>query len=155
MEGRGDMSIVSLISEERVKVPLESTTKREVIKELIDILLASGDITEAELAFMDVMEREAKGSTGLEFGVAIPHAKTSTVKTLTMAIGIARNGIDFDSIDGRPARLFFLLLAPPDQSGPHIEALSEIARLMQSESFIRELLDAPDSAAVVRLFREE
>ena len=88
------MSIINLIREDRVKVPLQSTEKTAVIRELINILIKSGDITDAELAFKDVMTREGKGSTGLEYGVAIPHAKTSTVKTLTMAIGIARSGED-------------------------------------------------------------
>jgi nitrogen PTS system EIIA component len=85
----------------------------------------------------------------------VPHAKTTAVHDLTIAIGVAPGGIDFQALDGRPSSLFFLILAPPDKSGPHIEALAEIARLTRSTAFCRAVAAAPSAAEVVRLFRGE
>lgn len=148
------MALIELIEENVVKVPLEATTKEDVVRELVDLLAAAGKIADTERACAAVLEREAKGSTGLEEGVAVPHGKTTAVKRLTIAIGITPRGIEFDALDGKPSRLFFLLLAPPDQSGPHIEALAEIARMSRSKAFLGTLAAARSAAEVVELFRE-
>ena len=149
------MAIVDLIETDVIRVPLKSKTKTEVIRELIDVLNKAGKINDAESVFKAVIARENMGSTGLEKGIAVPHAKTEKVKTLTLAIGIAPDGIDFDSLDGEQSKLFFLLLAQPSQSGPHIEALAEIARITRSQSFCRLLINAKTPEEVVELFKEE
>jgi PTS system nitrogen regulatory IIA component len=149
------MALVDLIQPEVVKVPLVSTTKSDVIRELVEVLRDAGRITEVEPVYEALMQREGMGSTGLEQGIAVPHAKTQAVRSLTMALGIAPRGIDFQSIDGSPSKLFFLLLAPPDQSGPHIEALAEIARITKSQSFCRMLTAARSAEEVVELFSED
>jgi mannitol/fructose-specific phosphotransferase system IIA component (Ntr-type) len=149
------MALVDLIVPEVVKVPLVSRTKPEVIRELVELLRDAGRIAEAQPVVDALMAREAMGSTGLERGIAVPHAKTALVRSLTVAVGIAPQGIEFQAIDGSPSRLFFLLLAPPDQSGPHIEALAEIARMSKSQSFCNLLLAARSPADVVQLFSEE
>jgi fructose-specific phosphotransferase system IIA component len=148
------MALAGLISPEVVKVPLAAKSKPEVIRELVQLLLDAGRIPEFQAPYDALLAREALGSTGLELGIAVPHAKTGTVRTLTVAIGIAPHGIDFESADGKPSNLFFLLLAPPDQSGPHIEALAEIARLSKSPTFLRLLASASSAREVVELFRE-
>lgn len=148
------MAIADLIRPEVVKVPLAGKTKNEVIRELVQVLLDAGRITELESVYDALLTREALGSTGLEQGVAVPHAKTRAVRQLTAAIGIAPQGVDFQSADGEPSRLFFLLLAPPDQSGPHIQALAEIARLAQSPTFLRLLAGASSAREVAELIRE-
>lgn len=147
------MALIDLIQKEIIKVPLSSNSKREVIRELVQILIDSGKITESEKVFSALMMRETLGSTGLEQGIAIPHAKTDAVRSLTLAIGIKPSGIDFEALDGGSSRLFFLMLAPPDQSGPHIEALAEIARLTRSAAFCKSLLEAANPQEVVRLFQ--
>ncbi|MCL2704579.1 MAG: PTS sugar transporter subunit IIA [Spirochaetaceae bacterium] len=149
------MAIIDLIATNVVRVPLKSKTKTEVIRELIDILDKTGKLSDAESAFKAVLSRENMGSTGLEKGIAVPHAKTDKVKNLTLAIGIAPEGVDFDSLDGETSKLFFLLLAQPSQSGPHIEALAEIARITRSQSFCRLLVNAKTPEEVVELFKEE
>jgi fructose-specific phosphotransferase system IIA component len=136
-------------------VPLEAKSKEGVLRELLQLLQDAGQLEGFDMAYNALLERESKGSTGLEKGIAIPHAKTDTVKTLTLAMGIAPEGIDFQALDGNPSNLFFMLLAPPDQSGPHIEALSEIARLTQSKSFCRILLRSKDAEEAVELFTED
>ncbi len=108
-----------------------------------------------ELHAGEVLAREALGSTGLENGIAVPHAKTTAVTDLTIAIGISAPGIDFQALDGKPSTLFFLILAPPDKSGPHIEALAEIARMTRSTAFCKAIAAARSPAEVVELFREE
>ena len=149
------MAIIDLISSDVVRVPIKAVTKTEIIRELVDVLDKAGKIKDKESVYSAVLARENMGSTGLEKGIAIPHAKTDKVNTLTLAIGIAPDGVDFDSLDGNPSTLFFLLLAQPDQSGPHIEALSEIARLTRSASFSRLLLNTKTADEVVELFRED
>jgi len=148
------MALADLIRPEVVKVPLVGKTKNEVIRELVQLLLDAGRITELESVYDALLTREALGSTGLEQGIAVPHAKTRAVHRLTAAIGIAPQGVDFQSADGEPSKLFFLLLAPPDQSGPHIQALAEIARLAKSATFLRLLAGASSGTEVAALIRE-
>jgi fructose-specific phosphotransferase system IIA component len=149
------MAIIDIISEDVVKTQLVSVTKDEVIKELIRILKDAGKIKDVDSVYAAITKRETQGSTGLERGIAVPHAKSTQVESLTMAVGIAPGGIDFASIDGKPSTLFFLILAPPDQSGPHIEALSEIARLARSTQFCDMLLRAKSAKEVLSIFRGE
>ena len=148
------MSLVDLIEPEVVKVPLTSTTKHEVIPELLDVLMNCGKVGDRESALNALLERESLGSTGLERGIAVPHAKTSAVSGLTVAIGISPNGLDFQAVDGEPSRLFFLMLAPPDQAGPHIEALAEIARLTRAPAFLKALSRAESADEVLELLNE-
>ena len=123
------MALIDLLVPEVVKTPLESKDKPDVLRELVQILKDAGQIDDLDTVLKAVQEREDKQSTGLEAGIAVPHCKAPAVKSLKLAIGIAPEGIDFDSLDGQPTTLFFLLVAAPDQSGPHVEALAEIARL--------------------------
>lgn len=149
------MALVDLIRPEVIKVPLVSTTKPEVIRELVELLRDAGKISDMEQVYDALMKRESLGSTGLEQGIAVPHAKTTAVNSLTVALGISPKGIDFQAIDGDPSKLFFLLLAPPDQSGPHIEALADIARITKSQAFCRTLASSTTPAEVVELFSED
>ena len=149
------MALLDLIAEDIIKVPLVSTSKPEVIKELIQVLKAAGKIGDIAKVYEAVMKREDMGSTGLEKGIAVPHAKTDQVKTLTIAIGVAPSGVEFDATDGNKSKIFFLILAPPDQSGPHIEALADIARITRSDAFCRLLTASKSAKEVVDLFCEE
>ncbi len=148
------MALIDLISEDIVKVPLVSTNKPDVLRELVGVLRDAGRIADFDGVLNAVNEREFKGSTGLELGIAVPHAKTTAVSTLTIAIGISRDGIDFDAIDQKPSHLFFLLLAPTSQSGPHVEALREIAQLSKSPTFLKMLVGAESAHEVVDLLHE-
>jgi fructose-specific phosphotransferase system IIA component len=149
------MTLIDIITEQMIKVPLISQTKIEIVKELVQLLKDAGKIDDMEATTQAIMQREAQCSTGLENGIAVPHAKCNEVKSLTIAIGISPRGMDFQAIDGKPSHLFFLLLAPPDQSGPHIEALAEIARMTRSPSFCNLLMQASTAKEVISLFKEE
>ncbi|MCK7483150.1 MAG: fructose PTS transporter subunit IIA [Candidatus Moduliflexus flocculans] len=148
------MALIDLIREEVVRVPLAAQNKEGIIRELVEVLAAAGTVSDPAAAARAVLDREAKGSTGLEEGVAVPHGKTAAVESLAIAVGIAPRGVDFAALDGKPSNLFFLILAPPDQSGPHIEALAEIARLCRSKAFCRTLASSRDAKEAVGLFQD-
>ncbi|UCE49070.1 MAG: PTS sugar transporter subunit IIA [Phycisphaerales bacterium] len=149
------MALIDMVAEEIVKIPLESKDKPDVLRELVQILKDAGQIDDFDAVLDVVQERELKGSTGLEKGFAVPHAKSLAVCSLKLAIGISPDGIDFDSLDKQPSKLFFLLVAAPDQSGPHVEALSEIAKLSHSNALCKALVNADNAAEVVELLKGE
>lgn len=149
------MAVIELMAEEIVKTPLTSRDKPDVLRELVQILVDAGRIDDFGAVLSAVQEREDQMSTGLEGGIAVPHAKSPAVDTLKMAIGIAPEGIDFNALDGNPTKLFFLLVAPPDKAGPHVQALAEIAKLSRSKAFCRALANAENATEVVELMRGE
>lgn len=149
------MALIDMVAEKIVKIPLTSKDKPGVLRELVQILKDAGEIDDFDMVLKAVQDREDKGSTGLEKSIAVPHAKTPAVSSLKLAIGITPQGIDFDALDKQPSKLFFLLLAAPDRSGPHVEALSEIAKLSRSNAFCHALENAKDAAEVVELFKGE
>jgi nitrogen PTS system EIIA component len=146
------MAVLDLLQKDQIKVPIASTNKNDIIYELIQILIDAGIISDREEAFRVLRAREDQSSTGLADGIAVPHAKTALVDKLTLAIGISPEGVDFEALDGKPSKIFFLMLAAPDQSGPHIEALSEIARITRSSAFVRLLAEARSPEEVMELF---
>jgi fructose-specific phosphotransferase system IIA component len=149
------MALIDLVEEKIVKVPLESKNKPDVLRELVQILKDAGQIDDFDTILKAIQERESKGSTGLEEGFAVPHCKTPAVSTLKLAIGISHEGIDFDSFDSKPSKLFFLLVASPKFSGPHVEALAEIAKLAKSKAFCRALTSLNNPQEVVELIKGE
>lgn len=148
------MSILELLSEDCIKVPLESRRKNDLLHEMIDLLKDAGKIDDGDSIYQAVRSREDQGSTGLGEGIAIPHAKTDAVSEMTLAIGISPEGIDFESLDGEDTKVFFMILAPSNKAGQHIEALSEVARLTRSAAFMRTLIHSQNAAEVLELFQE-
>ncbi|MBN1803751.1 MAG: PTS sugar transporter subunit IIA [Sedimentisphaerales bacterium] len=147
------MALIDMVEEKIVKVPLESRNKPDILRELVQILKDAGEIDDFDSVLNAVQEREDKQSTGLEQGIAVPHCKCSAVNSLKLAIGIAPGGIDFDSMDKQPTNLFFLLVASPDLSGPHVEALAEIAKLARSKSFCKALVNSESAREAVELLK--
>jgi len=142
------MKISELLNESLIKVGLESLEKEEVFEELIDLLVRSGRVKDREAARKAIVEREEKQSTGIGRGVAIPHGKTATIMELTGALGIAKEGIEYDSLDGEPVQIVFLLLAEENNPGPHVEALAQIATLFRIPGFIERLIAAETAREV-------
>jgi fructose-specific phosphotransferase system IIA component len=139
------MILTQILQANCVKVPLESTEKESAITELVDLLGANGLLLDRDAALEAVLARERTQSTGTGAGIAIPHGKCNAVKELVMAIGIAHEPIEFNSVDGKPVTILILLISPADQTGPHIQALARISRLMLNEQF-REQLEKAGSA---------
>ena len=125
-----------------VVVPLQARKKDQAISELITLLDNSGKITNSQVALQAVMDREAIRSTGIGQGFAIPHGKCNAVKKLVMAIGKLDEPIDFDSIDQKPVTLIALLVSPVDQTGPHIQALAKISRVMADKNIRQKIWDS-------------
>lgn len=121
---------------------LAATNKEGAIRELVMSLQAAGYFKphEVDTVVTEILRREGLGSTGIGRGVAIPHSRFEGLPKLIGAVGLSRNGIPFDSIDGQDARMIFLLVSRPDQPGPHLHALETIVRVTESDEFISKLL---------------
>jgi mannitol/fructose-specific phosphotransferase system IIA component (Ntr-type) len=128
---------------------VEGVDKRSVIEALVDLIVASSHATDRAAILAAVLDREAKGSTGLENGIAIPHARTPGVSDVVCALGISRVGIDFDSVDGRPCHLVFLILAPPEESTKYLKALSAVALIGRDAALIHGLRTAESREEVM------
>lgn len=124
------MNILDILDPAAVRVPLVAMAKKAIIDELVDAVVDAGLARDPATLKAAVWEREQQRSTGIGDGLAIPHGKANTVDRLVMAVGKPATPIDFESIDGRPVRLIFLLLSPPGRTAEHIQALSKISRLM-------------------------
>ena len=133
------MQLTDIIKVNCVKVPLEACEKYQAITELIDLLDEAGLIKDYDTVFKTVMQRESVRSTGVGQGFAIPHAKCSAVDNLVMAVGKTAEPIDFVSIDKQPVNLIVLLVSPQDKTGPHIQAIASISRLMTDSTFRQQL----------------
>lgn len=149
------MKIVDLIRREMIIPALQSASKPKIIKELAAFLAANHpDIDEARLSKV-LIEREGLASTAIGEGVAIPHGKLPTVHEIVACVGRARGGVDFDSMDGQPTYLFFVLVAPENSTGAHLKALARISRVFKDSEFRSRLLEAPDADAMYGVIAEE
>jgi PTS system nitrogen regulatory IIA component len=119
---------------------------------MIDRLQASGMIKDREGALQAVLEREEKMSTGMNNGVAIPHGKTDSVNKLIVAVGLQRSGIDFSCADGKPAQIFIMTISPASRSGPHIQFLAEVSKILREEASRQRLLSARSIQDVIQVF---
>jgi fructose-specific phosphotransferase system IIA component len=143
------MKLTDYITPEHVKIKLEGDSKEEIVEELVSLLVETSDASDADAIFNAVMSREREGSTGLEKGVAIPHAKSDAVKKLSIVIGISREGIDFESQDGKPTHIFFLMVAPTAESGPHVQAIAKIVKMIKLDKFRDKLVKSKSPADAV------
>ncbi len=151
------MKIMDFLSEEAITTDLKSVNKTEAIKELVELLIISGDVDKKDKNKVVelLLAREALGSTAIGHNVGIPHAKADCVKSLVGAFGLSRKGVDFDSLDGEPVYIFFLLLAPQDSAGPHLKALARISRLIKDKYFRDTLKAAKDKKDIIRIIETE
>lgn len=149
------MKIINFLREEAVSAHLKSKEKRGVLEELTDLLVKAGEIENREEMIDALLDREKLGSTGIGEGVAIPHAKSDVVREAVAAFGRSPQGIKFDSLDGEPAYLFFLLVAPTDSTGPHLKALARISRILKDRPFREALKKAETEEEILQLIREE
>lgn len=149
------MVLTQILEPACVKVPVDGADKESVIKELVDLLDVNKLLLNKEQVLQAVIMREKTKSTGIGFGIAIPHGKCIGVKELVMAVGISKQGIDFQSIDNKPVYIIVLLASPIDRTGPHIQALARISRLMLDEDFKNKLQNASSSEELYNLINEK
>ncbi|MFA5276426.1 MAG: PTS sugar transporter subunit IIA [Candidatus Omnitrophota bacterium] len=151
------MQIMDFLSKKAILTDIKSSKKEDAIKELVETLLNSGDIEKRcrNKLIESLMARESLGSTAIGQGIAIPHAKSDCVDKLVAAFGLSKKGVDFDSLDGEPAYIFFLLVAPQDSAGPHLKALARISRLLKDKYFRDSLRSCSDEKAIIKIISEE
>jgi len=150
------MNLIDVLEENLIKVPLVSTTKSDVLEELVDVL-AEGkgfSIQERNAVLDAVMNRESLGSTGIGKGICIPHAQSDAIENINVVVGVAKDAIDFDSPDNLKSKLFFLVVASTHSASSHVEVLASIARSCSSGSFRRMLESCKNPKEVVQLFND-
>lgn len=136
------MKIVDLLKVESIDLKAKPQNKAAALEHLITLMERGGNIADKEEYKACVLRREEEGSTGIGEGIAIPHAKTSSVKAPGLAAMLVQDGVDFDSLDGEPAKLFFLIAAPDTEDNVHLDVLSHLSMLLMNEDFRSELLKA-------------
>ncbi len=124
------MNLRKLLTETAIRMNLESDTKKGVVEEMIDSLVASGKIRDRAVALTAILDREKQMSTGMQHGIAIPHGKTDTVSELVATIALKPEGVNFESLDGKPSTIFIMTLSPLNRAGAHIQFLAEISQLL-------------------------
>jgi PTS system nitrogen regulatory IIA component len=145
------MNLKKALKIEAIAAELKATTKDGVIENLVDMLVSAGKIKDRLEALRAVLEREKKMSTGMQSGIAIPHGKTDSVDELVAAFGIKHAGVEFDSLDGLPARIFVMTLCPTTRTGPHIQFLAEISRQLNDPTIRERLLQATSAEEILSI----
>ena len=134
------MRLSEILAIDNIIPELKAKDKKGVLGELAEVIANYDASIDKGLLVKVLIEREHLGSTGIGDGVAIPHGKLSSVKQPIVSFGRSKKGLDFDSMDGQPAFLFFLLLAPENSSGVHLQVLTKIARILKSSTFRKALM---------------
>jgi mannitol/fructose-specific phosphotransferase system IIA component (Ntr-type) len=142
-----------LLTPQRIRVPIVGTDKPAVLRELVEAV-ADRDAEQVEDLLGAVTEREAVLSTGVGYGVALPHGRSPRVDELRVSAGVSPRPIPYESLDGEPVRLFFLLVGPESEAGAHVKALSRITRLVRQQPLRERLLQAKSGEEFHRLLRE-
>ncbi len=149
------MNIQDMLKKEFIIEDLKSKTKQEVLVELADVFLGDDTDIDKSTVIEVLLEREKLGSTGIGDGIAIPHGKLAGLEDLVVSFGRSHRGVDFDSLDGRPVHIFFLLMAPENSAGQHLKALARISRMLKDVSFRESLVKAESAENIYNLIVEK
>jgi fructose-specific phosphotransferase system IIA component len=134
------MRLSTTLKKSAILMDMKAGDKDAAIEELVELLCSAYRLKEKAVILKAIMSREEKASTGIGMGLAVPHAKTSAADKLYVAFGLSREGVDFDSADGERSHLFFIMVSPKDRTGPHIQALAGISRLIKHEEVRKGLM---------------
>ncbi len=151
------MDLGDILSREQIITDLRATNRWEAIDELIDNLVATGKIRpeNRDAIAAVVKKRESSMSTGIGFGIGIPHASTDLIFEVVGALGRSRNGVNFDSLDNQPVNLVMLFLVPQGQFQKHLHTLANIAKLLHRADFRQALEQAPDAPAMLQIIKDQ
>ena len=151
------MKITDFLCRDAVTNDLKASTKAEVIAEMAGLLVEAGAIDKRHKAKIieTLMAREALGSTAIGQGIAIPHGKSEAAQKMVAALAVSRRGVSFDSLDGEPSYIFFLLVAPIDSAGPHLKILAQISRLLKDKFFRDSLKNTKSGKEMLDLVSQE
>jgi len=148
------MNLKTIITTDTIDLHLKGCDKKEIINELLDILVRTNKIQDREAALSAVMDREEKMSTGMKHGIAIPHGKCAAIEDLVACIGISEKPVDFDSLDHEPCRIFIMTLSPVEKTGPHLQFLAEVSLLFKSAEKRDEILKAKTPEEILKILAE-
>lgn len=149
------MNITDMFKKEFIIEELKSRTRRGVLTELSEIFSHANIGVDYDNMVEVLLEREKLGSTGIGGGIAIPHGKLAGLENLIVSFGRSRDGIDFDSMDGKPVHIFFLLMAPENSAGQHLKALARISRMLKDDSFKTDLIKATSVESLYGIIKEK
>lgn len=145
------MEATELLTPELIKFDLAADSKEEVLNELVDVLAEADKLTSREKFYQTIVDREESSSTGVGHGVAIPHGKSEAVKEPSLVFAKSEVGIDFNSRDGEPARIFFMIAVPEESSQEHLKILSNLSRQLMHDDFRESLLAAETAEEVLEV----
>lgn len=150
------MKLSAYFRKKHILTDLAATTKRDAIKEMVQVLCDTGGVDPAKATgiLRAVMRREDLGTTGIGNGIAVPHAKHAGVKGVIGALGISRHGVEFDALDGQPVQLVFLIISAPDAVAAHLDALKKITSLLRDQDFCTFLKRAKDLSELTETLDE-
>ncbi len=148
------MKILDVLQKEAILDDLKSKDKKGVLDELVAPVARIAEVNHENLVRV-LMDRERLGSTGIGGGIGIPHGKLKDLDSLVLGFGLSRKGVDFESMDGRPTYIFFLLVTPENSTGLHLKLLARISRILKNEPFRERLLNAADRDEILSIIQEE
>ena len=147
------MRISELLDKDSIIADLQAADKKGAIDELAKAAAAATQASDSDIAKV-LMEREQLGSTGIGGGIAIPHGKLNSVEGISIGFALSRNGVEYDSLDGRPVHIFFVLLTPENSTGGHLKVLAQISKLLKMDQFKNQLLNAASADDVFSVITE-
>ncbi|UCF95598.1 MAG: PTS sugar transporter subunit IIA [Desulfobacterales bacterium] len=148
------MKICDVLQREAILDDLKAQNKKGILEELVVPVARIAGVQQEELVRV-LMERERLGSTGIGGGIGIPHGKLKALESLVLGFGLSRRGVDFESIDGQPTHIFFILITPENSTGLHLKLLARISRILKNDSFKQRLMHASDGDEIYRIIKEE
>lgn len=149
------MRIIDLLKVKSIDLNGKPASKADTITHLVDLMVSSGNISDKDAFRLAVLNREDEGTTGIGEGIAIPHGKSHAVKSPGLAAMVVKEGTDYDSLDGAPAYLFFLIAAPKEANDLHLEVLSRLSMILMDEEFREKLIKAPNRETFLDLIDEK
>jgi len=148
------MKILDVLPKETILADIKAADKKGILEELVTPVADIAGVSR-EILLRVLLERERLGSTGIGGGIGIPHGKLKELEKLVLGFGLSRRGVDFESMDGRPTHIFFLLVTPENSTGLHLKLLARISRILKNDWFKERLMGAADQEAVYRIIQEE
>lgn len=145
------MNLKKVLSPQTVRVGLRGTNKKEIIEEMVDLIVSSTPGLDKAALLQAVMDREAQMSTGMSNGIAIPHGKTDVLSSLYAAMAVSMEAVDFQSLDKQPAQIFAMTVSPPSASGDHLQFLAEVSRILSDEDTRQHILRAKTDAELLKI----
>jgi PTS system nitrogen regulatory IIA component len=148
------MRICDVLDRKSILPDLKARNKKGILEELVIPVAEIAGVSQKDLTKV-LMERERLGSTGIGGGIGLPHGKMKNLQSLVLGFGLSRKGVDFESLDGQPTHIFFLLVTPENSTGLHLKLLARISRILKNDPFKNRLLQAADSEEILGIIKEE